>query len=196
MYKIFARNKALILTDNQHFYKENVANVFIQYHFPDDLKNAIENLEELNSIILFHNSLEELWAIIASNYRIIEAAGGKVINNKKDILFIERFNKWDLPKGKKELNETSESTAIREVQEECGLSNLTIVRPLETTLHTYKIGSERIIKKTKWFLMNYTGNEELIPQKEEGITAAKWFPENQLAIPLSNTYKSILELFN
>ena len=111
------------------------------------------------------------------------------------ILFIERFNKWDLPKGKKESDETPSETAIREIQEECGLSNVAIIAPLKTTYHTYKLKTERIIKKTNWFLMNYEGEEELVPQKEEGITKAKWFPENQLQVPLTNTYESIQELF-
>ena len=43
--------------------------------------------------------------------------------------------------------------------------------------------------------MNYKGNEALVPQKDEGITKAKWFPEDQLKEALSNTYGSIQELF-
>lgn len=198
MYKIFASNKPLIITDQQQLFKENSANVFIHYQVPEDLTIAIdnlENLEELNSVVVYHNNLKELWKQIGSNFKIIEAAGGKVFNKTGDILFIERFNKWDLPKGKKESDEMPAETAIREVHEECGLSNVEIIEPLKTTYHTYKLGTERIIKKTYWFAMNYEGDEVIVPQKEEGIINAKWFPKNNLEEPLSNTYRSIQELF-
>lgn len=198
MYKIFASNKPLIITDQQQRFKENSANIFIHYQFPEDLTLAIdnlENLEELNSVVVYHDNLKELWNQIGSNFKIIEAAGGKVFNETGEILFIERFNKWDLPKGKMESNEIPADTAIREVQEECGLSNTAIIEKLKTTYHTYKLEKERIIKKTYWFAMNYEGNEVLVPQREEGIINAKWFPKNNLEEPLSNTYRTIQELF-
>ncbi len=198
MYKIFVSNKPLILTDNQQILQENFVNLSINYQSPADLINAFNNLEtvaELKNIVIYYPNLEELWEQIDIGFNIIEAAGGKVYNAAKEILFIERFNKWDLPKGKKESDETPSETAIREIQEECGLSNVAIIAPLKTTYHTYKLETKRIIKKTNWFLMNYEGEEELVPQKEEGITKAKWFPENQLKVPLTNTYESIQELF-
>jgi len=44
------------------------------------------------------------------------------------MLFIYRFNKWDLPKGKLDNGESVSECAIREVEEECGIANLKIVR--------------------------------------------------------------------
>ena len=42
------------------------------------------------------------------------------------MLFIYRFNKWDLPKGKLNKGEKKQDCAIREVEEECGICNLQI----------------------------------------------------------------------
>jgi 8-oxo-dGTP pyrophosphatase MutT (NUDIX family) len=49
---------------------------------------------------------------------IIEAAGGMVLNTQGDVLMIYRRGFWDLPKGKIDPGESTETCAIREVQEE------------------------------------------------------------------------------
>jgi len=46
---------------------------------------------------------------------------------KNEILFIFRNGKWDLPKGKAEAKETINQTAIREVEEETGITGLSII---------------------------------------------------------------------
>ena len=51
-------------------------------------------------------------------YKIIEAAGGVVFNEKNEILMIYRLKTWDLPKGKIEKGETPADAAFREVCEE------------------------------------------------------------------------------
>ena len=104
----------------------------------------------------------------------ITAAGGKVINLKGEILFIYRNNKWDLPKGKAEDNETIADTAIREVKEETGIAKLVITKPLEITYHIFKKNNTYRIKVTYWFEMKSIGDNQLTPQIEEGITRAEW----------------------
>lgn len=42
--------------------------------------------------------------------------------------------------------------------------------------------------------MTCNGNEELTPQKNEGITKAKWFKREKLDKIRSNTYESILDV--
>jgi 8-oxo-dGTP pyrophosphatase MutT (NUDIX family) len=38
-------------------------------------------------------------------YSLVEAAGGVVVNQQKEVLWMFRLGKWDLPKGKLEKGE-------------------------------------------------------------------------------------------
>jgi len=121
---------------------------------------------------------------------VISAAGGLVVNPKKEILFIFRNGIWDLPKGWIEKGETIESTATREVEEECGVFNLKIIKPLATTYHIYYQEGMNL-KKTYWFLMSSDSNKELVPQIEEGITEVVFKNERDTEEALKNSYGNI-----
>ena len=82
------------------------------------------------------------WDSFCRQYDIIYAAGG-VVYKDDSLLMIFRNNKWDLPKGKRELNESEQDCALREVEEECGISDLSIVRFLKYTYHTYYIKEKK-----------------------------------------------------
>ncbi len=137
---------------------------------------------------------ETLFTLFTSFYQIIEAAGGIVRHQSGKYLFIKRFGKWDLPKGKIEKGESPELAALREVREECGLANLKIVTELQSTYHTYKLEGNRFLKKTWWFDMDYADDLVTQPQTEEGITEATWLVPSQFDMVLENTYRSIAEL--
>lgn len=119
------------------------------------------------------------------------AGGGKVYNDKGEILFIYRNDKWDLPKGKAEGNETIEATAIREVTEETGVGGLEITKPIETTYHIFKRRGRYRIKITYWFEMKTSFKGDLYAQEEEGITKVKWLNEKQIKKALKNSYANI-----
>jgi 8-oxo-dGTP pyrophosphatase MutT (NUDIX family) len=106
-------------------------------------------------------------------------------------LFIFRNGKWDLPKGKAESKETINQTALREVEEETGVSGLSITKPLEITYHIFKRLDRYQIKVTYWFKMYSEFDGELIPQEKEGITKVKWIPASKLKKVLSNSYANI-----
>src|SRR5438552_3388516 len=59
---------------------------------------------------------------IMQSLPLIEAAGGIVKNTDGAYLFIYRLDKWDLPKGKIEKGEKTKEAAVREVEEECGIT--------------------------------------------------------------------------
>ena len=42
--------------------------------------------------------------------------------------------------------------------------------------------------------MKYDGDEELLPQEEEGITNVKWVNREDLASKMSNTFGSIIDV--
>jgi len=151
-------------------------------------------LSGINTYCLCYKDPAALFLLFSSFYQIIQSAGGVVRHRSGKYLFIKRFGKWDLPKGKIETGETPEVAALREVIEECGIDNLKIVRPLLPTYHTYKLEGNRILKKTWWFFMDYSGALDTKPQIEEGITEASWLVPSQFDMVLENTYRSIAEL--
>lgn len=119
------------------------------------------------------------------------AGGGKVVNNKGEILFIYRNDKWDLPKGKTEGRESIEETSLREVEEETKVTGLKIVKPLDTTYHIFKRNGRHRIKVTYWFEMSTDYNGKLEPQQEEGITKVEWLNPTQTMEAMENSYANI-----
>lgn len=132
---------------------------------------------------------------ILSNFISIEAAGGLVINGNDQVLLIKRSGIWDLPKGKMEQEEEPEKTAVREVEEECGVNGLQLQRHLTNTFHTYVVDGEWILKKTYWFKMRINNSPQLTPQLEEDITEAVWVNPQELPHYLNNTYETIRDVF-
>lgn len=187
MYKVFYNEKALILTEKPlgtvKTLKFNTKNQFDEAI--DILKNT--SISEIN---IFHHNLDKLWNEFTSNFHYLEAAGGVVKNQKDEILFIHRLEKWDLPKGKVEEGETTEIAAVREVEEECGINNLQLQHHITTTYHIY-FQNDLKLKATYWYAMNYNGNETLIPQTEEGIGIAEWKSKSQFPEILQQTYENI-----
>ena len=127
---------------------------------------------------------------------MIEAAGGLVFNKDGDILMIFRNGKWDLPKGKLEIGESVEECAIREVEEECGISGLIIENKIKDTYHTYVLERENILKKIYWYKMRTNFDGELVPQIEEGITKVSWVEKDQISEKLTNSYGNISDVLN
>ena len=121
----------------------------------------------------------------------IVAAGGRVINDKNEILFIFRNKKWDLPKGKVEKNENISQTAIREVKEETGIKNLMIVKPLDKTYHIFKRAKKTYLKETYWFEMKSNHDKKFSPQISEGITRVEWISQEKIQLIMKNTYENI-----
>jgi 8-oxo-dGTP pyrophosphatase MutT (NUDIX family) len=132
--------------------------------------------------------------LFSTGLTVVQAAGGLVLNDDGHLLMIFRKGCWDLPKGKVDEGETLEVCAVREVQEETGITRLLLKEKLQTTYHTYLLGSEKIIKPSHWFLMYCHGNEKLVPQVEEAITEIAWMDKASVANILDNTYASIREL--
>jgi len=147
--------------------------------------------------VYINNSPEiitENWESFCANYVLIEAAGGLVYNVKDQLLMIFRNGKWDLPKGKLEVGENIEQCAMREVEEECGISGLTITQQLQETHHTYEINGQKILKRTYWFEMISSFKGNLVPQTKEGITAVVWVDKEDIAEKLENSFGNLIEL--
>lgn len=123
------------------------------------------------------------------------AAGGLVFNDRRELLMIYRYEKWDLPKGHFEKGETLEQCALREVSEETGLRDLRITRFIGVTEHTYydeRLSSDAV-KEVHWFAM-HSGGGDLVPLQEEGIERIHWVGREDLARYLANSYDNIREI--
>ena len=124
----------------------------------------------------------------------IKTAGGIVIRDDK-ILFIYKNGRWDLPKGKLEKGNSSRETAVIEISEETGLekSHLSVMKKLIPTHYHKKVDGVVIVKKTYWYLVEYTGDmkKTLIPDTNEGITDCRWFSFDELVLVLEESHERI-----
>ncbi len=146
-------------------------------------------------VLYLSDSPKRSWEEFVSHFRLQEAAGGLVKNEKGKYLVIFRRGKWDLPKGKIEYDESPKQAALREVREECGIENLEIVRPISVTFHTYPHNGKQILKKTHWYLMEGNSSDVLKAQSEEDIELVEWMSENKIYQKVfANTYFSIQNL--
>ncbi|MBC7850400.1 MAG: NUDIX hydrolase [Chitinophagaceae bacterium] len=167
----------------------------------DELSNAgINSLlhemraNQIHAGIFMHPDIDKAKKAIWKKFTIIQAAGGIVLNEKKQLLFIFRRGKWDLPKGKLDTGESIEQCAVRETEEETGLKDVVVTDHLLTTFHTYDENGKHILKETYWYLMNVGGEQNPEPQLEEQITALEWADRDNLQKYVANTYPSILEV--
>jgi len=191
--------------------------VYIVYDSPVNLKNSFKHFESdttcKNLFIQYQSNMDISSAILSflSLFKIVEAAGGVVKNEKGEILFIYRSGFWDLPKGKISRNDrlyvkshcsgypekpaAARIAAIREVKEETGLLTVDITRELIPTWHIYYIKQKRILKHTLWFEMAADSFQPLTPQIKENITEVRWVPPEELNEIRQKSYASLGELF-
>lgn len=197
MYKVFFNDRTVFLTDEFTRYFEEKYGLFYKYRNKEDLTELLwfyEKLTSIDTLYLFHFDIKELQDNFKACFRFIEAAGGLVRNAKGELLAIKRLGKYDLPKGKLEKGESYQKAAVREVEEECGISELLIKRNLISTYHTYMLDGKMVLKKTYWFEMFYPGNAKPVPQTEESIENAFWMDVSDIQAFASNTYGTLLDV--
>ncbi len=126
----------------------------------------------------------------------IIAGGGLVLNEAGELLMIYRRGKWDLPKGKLDEGETIEACAVREVEEETGVTGIELGNLISIGYHEYfdQYLKEDVIKETHWYAMKVKGNPLLIPQTEEDITEIKWVKGEELEKCLRDSYVNVVEV--
>lgn len=200
MYKIFINDKPLVI-HHKDIPIELKKGILIDSKEKKAIQKGIETLTQTNAKIVYLQSKSPVKTFekFQEKFKIKKAAGGLVINNFNQFLAIKRLGKWDLPKGKAEKKESMPQTALREVEEECGIMDLKIKQFLDKTYHTYPNrykNNEPTLKETHWFLMTSNFKGKLIPQLEEDITAVKWFNKKELPVFFENTYETLKDFFN
>lgn len=202
MYKVFFNDSSISLcSEFENSFKDNNFQI-VEFKGDIDFVSWIEKLEKelcAKNLVFIHSNINQLWADFRKQFIEISAAGGIVSDKKGNILVIKRFGYWDLPKGKVEKKETLEEAAIREVEEECGISGVQIGSKICSMFHMYRSPYHQapmniILKETTWFAMTYKGMEVPIPECNEGIEEVKWMKIDDLGSFYKNTYSNLVEL--
>ncbi|MDB5032423.1 NUDIX domain-containing protein [Mucilaginibacter sp.] len=192
-YRIYINQKVILLTESEPKKSEHYQKIDSQAF---DLKIIYTwILAHKNDLFyILCKDAKSFLKQIKQSVNVIEAAGGLVKNENKDLLFIYRNDKWDLPKGKIEKGETIKEAAVREVEEECNIVVSKRGDKICKTYHVYIYKNEVVLKKTHWYKMKAKGQNKLKPQIEEGITDVRWFKPNDIDAILTNTFPSILDV--
>ncbi|MFW6078412.1 MAG: NUDIX hydrolase [Gemmatimonadota bacterium] len=111
--------------------------------------------------------------------RIETSAGGVVFRRRDEaprfLLIRDPYENWGLPKGHVERGETPEQAALREIEEETSLADLSILARLPTIDWFFRDGGTRVHKYCHFFLVE-SSRGEAVPERSEGITACVWHP--------------------
>ncbi len=190
MYEVFIDDRKVIFAQ-----KRGVINGIDQFKKMTDpyVEFIIPQVKMVKPFVQLTIELDDLqndFETIFSKHEKVDAAGGIVRAENKN-LFIFRNGKWDIPKGKVDEGEEIKDAAIREIEEECGISGLKIRSKICETLHTYYYDGLPTIKKTHWFFLSANRLSKGIPQSEEGITDIRWFSDSDLKTIRSNTFFTI-----
>ncbi len=197
MYKIFYESKALILPN---------INEKILFSIAEGLTDKLNLSEKFTEIILGwlnNNGLDVVSEEIDDEYALFDSlksvfsfapAAGGVVCRDGTFVAILRNGIPDLPKGHIEKGESPSEAALREVEEETGISCKGDISPLPTTWHCYQLKGQWVLKQTFWFAMQPIDTLSLVPQKEEGITEVLTVGEDKIDCFIKETYRSIREI--
>ena len=193
MYKVFVNDRPLFLTNQVQ--KETDFKLFLLESI--DIKKLIVKMfqNKIQHAFLYHPDEKLIMKTLKAKIPVVKAGGGLVYNTKGEVLFIFRNGKWDLPKGGTEKNETMEETAIREVEEETGVTGLKILSKLQKTYHIFKRNGRYKLKVTYWYEMQTDFNGIPQAQEDEGIEKVAWIKPEEIPTVLANSYENIKLLF-
>jgi len=115
-----------------------------------------------------------------------------ILHYKNEVLLVRHTygkNLWRLPGGGVKAKESPQTAAIREAQEELGISLKKVVE-LGTTVFT-----DQFKHDTVWFFEAATSNKHFESDQVE-IKESGWFPIDELPQPLSKSAWQGLQLFS
>lgn len=115
--------------------------------------------------------------------------------NKNYYLLVKDLNskKWGFPKGRKEMGESLENTAIRELYEETNIKDVSIISYLGKTNYTFNLKNEEIVKTSHYFLAVSQHFSKIKYQKAE-IAEAEWVNASEVLRKIE--FEDLKLLFN
>jgi len=134
------------------------------------------------------------------NKKVIQrvVVGGVIFNKEGKVLILQRSKDedvfpeiWELPSGKREFFEDSQSSLIREIKEETGLSKIKIIIPFY--VFEYKVEKQEEIRDTTQinFLVKLLEDEEIKLSEEHQNFA--WISKDEIEkYKLSEETKNVI----
>ncbi len=195
MYKVFSGERSIIISEKA-LETEKQGTKVIAFSSAEELHKEYKQFSRSSDLkhLLITGNEERAWKVFRSLFVYIKAAGGLVQNDKGDLLMIYRNKHWDLPKGKMESGETPDQTAVREVEEECGVTKLKITNELMLTHHIFFQDKYECIKRTYWYEMKCSDLAKPKPQAKEGILKAEWLRRDDVKKVWNKIYPSLREV--
>jgi 8-oxo-dGTP pyrophosphatase MutT (NUDIX family) len=202
MYKIYVNGRLLILLSETELKtiaptpdKTTLVSAFVGkkkiFRQHVDLLNKSP---EMKQVYIWSSDLTHMWQEFTEAFQLIVAAGGLVTNEAGEILVFLRHGVWDLPKGKIDPGEVPTEAALREVEEECGITDLILGQFICHSYHTYQGPKKMVLKKTWWYHMQ-SKQSDLVPQAEEGIELVIWEPKGSVQGRIDDFYPNLHVVF-
>jgi 8-oxo-dGTP pyrophosphatase MutT (NUDIX family) len=197
MYKVFFNDRRIFLDDTLPDMTKVGKDYVCAFENITDLKPQVRQFldpQKKGDLYIFHDDQDSLFRTFSQCFINVSAGGGVLKNSKGKLLVIFRRGKWDLPKGKAEEGETIEQTALREVEEECGLEGIELRGFIESTYHIYNGPEGHILKKTNWYSMFYPGQKDPVPATGEDISEVRWIDAAEAEKIYPDTFPTLVEL--
>ena len=102
----------------------------------------------------------------------------RLTSDAKDVeilLIQDSKGRWTIPKGHIEPGETAKVTARREIEEETGLRNISILTWLGKIHFKYRRADKLVLMTTQIYLVQALDNREM-PMAEKWMKGIRWFP--------------------
>jgi len=120
---------------------------------------------------------------------VTHSAGGVIVKDGRVIVVNQRSSSWSLPKGHIEDGEDAHAAAIREIAEETGITDLTLIDDLGS-YSRHKIGKDpkeedRTELKTMHMFLFNTEEEDLKPTDPDN-PEARWIKKDKVADMLTH----------
>lgn len=202
MYKIYINELPLYIVSGStigNYGPADAGTLIMPYLGKEKSLNAVmdicENPGDLKRVIIYSDQPSKILTALKKMTSEIPAAGGIVLNQFNEILYIYRRGFWDLPKGKLDPGETTEVAAVREVMEETGIKRVSITQHIDSTYHIFRTAKNgyRYLKTTDWFAMS-TQKQKLIIQREEDIEEALWITPELFLEKCKPSYNNIRDI--
>ncbi len=119
-----------------------------------------------------------------SKIKMTKSVGGVVINKKGEVVVVnQNGNSWSLPKGHVESGETELETAIREIREETGLTQMNLLEDLGR-YERYKIsldGGDDITERKEIQMFLFETEEEHLLPEDASNPEARWVKTEEVS---------------